>query len=122
MSGCAFVRTDGNAVHLDKYNRNATITYNEFVWLGSTAIAVWGNTDGGDPRLPEGYGIDGTAGNQPRGTYIAFNLCHEYGIWEKQSSFVTQFKTDTYNVRKRVVDKLQQISVDVQVGYENTAL
>lgn len=31
-------------------------------------------------------------------------------------------KTDTYNVRKRVVDKLQQISVDVQVGYENTAL
>ena len=31
-------------------------------------------------------------------------------------------KTDTYNIRKRVVDKLQQISVDVQVGYENTAL
>ena len=31
-------------------------------------------------------------------------------------------KTDTYNIRKRVVDKLQQISVDVQVAYENTAL
>jgi hypothetical protein len=31
-------------------------------------------------------------------------------------------QTNTYNVRKRVVDKLQQISVDVQVGYENTAL
>jgi hypothetical protein len=31
-------------------------------------------------------------------------------------------KTNTYNIRKRVVDKLQQISVDVQVGYENTAL
>jgi hypothetical protein len=31
-------------------------------------------------------------------------------------------QTNTYNVRKRVVDKLQQISLDVQVGYENTAL
>jgi hypothetical protein len=31
-------------------------------------------------------------------------------------------QTNTYNVRKRVVDKLQQISVDVQVGYENTSL
>jgi hypothetical protein len=31
-------------------------------------------------------------------------------------------QTNTYNVRKRVVDKLQQISVDVQVAYENTAL
>ena len=31
-------------------------------------------------------------------------------------------QTNTYNVRKRVVDKLQQITVDVQVGYENTAL
>ena len=31
-------------------------------------------------------------------------------------------QTNTSNSRKRVVDKLQQISVDVQVGYENTAL
>ena len=31
-------------------------------------------------------------------------------------------QTNTYNVRKRVVDKLQQITIDVQVGYENTAL
>jgi len=31
-------------------------------------------------------------------------------------------QTNTYTVRKRVVDKLQQITVDVQVGYENTAL
>jgi hypothetical protein len=31
-------------------------------------------------------------------------------------------QTNTYNVRKRIVDKLQQITVSVQVGYENTAL
>jgi len=31
-------------------------------------------------------------------------------------------QTNSYNIRKRVVDKLQQISVDVRVGYENTAL
>jgi hypothetical protein len=31
-------------------------------------------------------------------------------------------QTNTFNIRKRVVDRLQQITVDVQVGYENTAL
>jgi len=31
-------------------------------------------------------------------------------------------QTNSFNIRKRVVDKLQQISVDVRVGYENTAL
>ena len=29
-------------------------------------------------------GFDGTSGDQPRGTTIAFNLVHELGIWEKQ--------------------------------------
>jgi hypothetical protein len=93
VSGCVFERVDGNAVLLSAYNRNASITYNEFVWTGATAVALWGNTYGGDDRLPPGYGFDGSAGDQPRENLVAFNLCHELGVWEKQSSCYTQFKS-----------------------------
>jgi len=31
-------------------------------------------------------------------------------------------QTNTYNIMKRINDRLQAITVDVQVGYENTAL
>ena len=39
------------------------------------------------------YGADGSSGNQPRFTLVAYNLCRELGIWEKQSSCYTQFKS-----------------------------
>jgi len=84
VSGCVFERVDGNAVLLSAYNRNVSIVYNEFAWIGATAVALWGNTEGGDPRLPPGYGYSGVGGNQPRNNIIAFNLCHELGVWEKQ--------------------------------------
>lgn len=98
VSGCIFERIDGNAVLLSAFNRNVSVTYNEFAWIGSTAVALWGNTESsgagnGDAILPEGLGADGTSGNQPRFSLIAYNLCHELGIWEKQSSCYTQFKS-----------------------------
>ena len=54
---------------LSGYNRNASIRGNEFVWLGQNAVAAWGNTTG----------VDATAGEQPRGTLMEGNLCHEIG-------------------------------------------
>lgn len=93
VSGCVFERIDGNSILMSAYTRNTTITYNEFYMLGGTAIASWGNTDGGDPRLPAGYGQDGSAGNQPRGSYIGYNWASHIGIWEKQSSFYFQAKS-----------------------------
>lgn len=47
-----------------------------FVWLGESAIASWGKTDG----------VDATAGSQPFGTRVLRNLCHEIGLYEKQTS------------------------------------
>lgn len=63
----------------------------QFSWLGESAIAQWGNTVG-VPEAP-GMGWDGTTGDQPRGTQILYNLVHELGIWEKQSSFYFQAKS-----------------------------
>jgi hypothetical protein len=106
LSGCVFERVDGNAVLLSAYNRNASIVYNEFVWIGATAVALWGNTEsttGADSVMPEGYGADGTSGNQPRFNTVAFNLCHELGVWEKQSSCYTQFKSGQNNVFRNIM-------------------
>ena len=64
-------------------------------WIGATAVALWGNTEataGADSALPEGYGADGTSGNQPRHNVVAYNLCRELGVWEKQSSCWFQAK------------------------------
>lgn len=47
-----------------------------FAWIGDSAIASWGYSDG----------VDATAGNQPWGNTITGNICRELGLMEKQSS------------------------------------
>jgi len=76
INSCHFDRLDGNAILLDGYNRNASITDNEFALLGASGIVLWGY---------EHYG-DGTGGEQPRMTSVMSNFCHEIGIYQKQSS------------------------------------
>ena len=83
VDSCVLERLDGNPIMLSGYNRNTTIQRNEFVWIGSTAIALWGDTKGTNVT---GMGWDGTDGNQPRFIRILYNFAHELGIWEKQSS------------------------------------
>jgi hypothetical protein len=67
---------DATAVFLAAYNRNATISGNEFAWLGMNAIATFGRTEE----------EDATQGLQPWGTQILYNKMHELGIYELQSS------------------------------------
>jgi hypothetical protein len=104
ITGCVFDRVDGNAVLLSSYNRNTTIAYNEFAWIGATAIAAWGNTYGGDSRMPDEYGLgqDGSAGDQPRGTVVKDNWVHDYAVYNKQSSFWTQFKSSENRITGNV--------------------
>lgn len=90
VEGIKVTRCDGNGIFINNYNRNLTIQKSELVWIGDSAIAAWGSTEqglgGGSIKLPEGVGIDGTGGNQPRGTQIISNVIHEFGLFQKQSS------------------------------------
>ena len=72
---CLFDSPGGNGLFLSNYVRNAIIERNEFRYPGDSAIASLGSTEL----------IDGTSGNQPRGTKIINNLMHENGIYGKQS-------------------------------------
>eukprot|EP01060_Flectonema_neradi_P015227 TRINITY_DN218_c1_g1_i9.p1 TRINITY_DN218_c1_g1~~TRINITY_DN218_c1_g1_i9.p1 ORF type:complete len:814 (+),score=246.12 TRINITY_DN218_c1_g1_i9:42-2444(+) len=83
-------RVDGNGVMVSGYNRNATITNNEFSWIGGNSMAGWGYTnETGEHPL---QGFDGTDGNHPQYTTIINNLAREIGHYEKQSSFWFQGK------------------------------
>jgi hypothetical protein len=74
-------------VYLAGYNRDAAVVGSELTQIGDSPIVMWGWTKSADQKLPPGTGMDGTDGNQPRGTQIVGNLCHEYGINQKQSSW-----------------------------------
>ena len=74
ISNCLFYSPGGNGLLLNNYVRGALIENNEFVWVGDNAIVAVGST-----QL-----IDGTDGNQPRGTKVIRNLVHEVGVFGKQ--------------------------------------
>ena len=99
-----FTRNDGIAVSINKYARDINIYKNEIIWNGATAIALWGDTFINDSDINNyninisdlvsyGWGWDGTLGTQPRFINVSYNLVHELGIWEKQSSFYFQAKS-----------------------------
>ena len=56
------------------YNRGLTISHNTMFRLGDNRIVLVGES-----KL-----IDGSEGNQPRGTQILYNTVTENGIWGKQ--------------------------------------
>jgi hypothetical protein len=76
VTGCTFYRTDANAIFLAAYNRNASIVDNEFAYTGFSALATFGRTSQDD----------GTGGEQPWGTLFAYNIVHELGTYQLQSS------------------------------------
>ena len=56
-------------------------------------LAAWGVTDG----------IDGTSGEQPRGTVVDGLFCHELGQYEKQSSCWFQAKTALTEIKNSIM-------------------
>ena len=76
ISNSAFINLDGNGIILSGYNRNTTISRNEFEGLGDNVMAAWGYTKD----------YDGTDGLQPRNSYIIENYVHDIGYFQDQSS------------------------------------
>ena len=74
VQNCLFNSPGGNGLFLSNYVRDTVIEGNEFVWVGDNAIVAVGSANL----------IDGTDGNQPRGTKVLGNLVHEIGIYGKQ--------------------------------------
>jgi len=74
VQNCLFDSPGGNGLFLSNYVRDAVVEGNEFVWVGDNAIVAVGSAEL----------IDGTNGNQPRGTQVLGNLVHEIGIFGKQ--------------------------------------
>jgi hypothetical protein len=81
------------------YTRDVAIEGNEFAWLGESAVVSLGDTAGGP--VP-GWGVDGTAGDQPRGTKLWYNFGRELGMINKQSALYFQAVTDGADVRGNV--------------------
>jgi hypothetical protein len=81
LEGCRFKYVGGVALMASGYNRGLVVNTSTFAYIGGSAVAAWGYTSSDDPTVPDGVGIDGTAGNFPRGTRACrgstflFSLC-----------------------------------------------
>ncbi len=100
VANCTFSRLDNSGIFLGGYARGVSIVDSEFAWLGENGIVSVGDTEGGP--VP-GWGPDGTAGNQPRGTQVLNNFAHELGIVNKQSCFYFQAVSDGALIAANVV-------------------
>jgi hypothetical protein len=74
ITDCTFWRLDNGGIFVGGFARGVIIADNEFAWLGESGVVSLGDTEGGP--VP-GWGVDGTAGNQPRGMKIWRNYGHE---------------------------------------------
>eukprot|EP00755_Sulcionema_specki_P003110 Sspe_Gene.27248::Locus_11646_Transcript_1_1_Confidence_1.000_Length_1842::g.27248::m.27248 len=102
-----FKRLDGNAVFLASRTRDVLITENEFVWIGDNAMATWGDTKG----------VDGTGGDQPRGTVVEGNYIHELGVYEVQSSAWGQAKACLTTLRNNIMFNMGRAAINFNDGF-----
>jgi hypothetical protein len=93
VDAVAFEELDGNAVNIKGFARGVVIERSRFAVIGQNMIAQLGETEA--PGLPAewGFGWNGTAGNQPRGTVVRNNFATRCGLFLKQSAFYFQAKT-----------------------------
>jgi hypothetical protein len=102
IRNCRFSRLDGNAIFLSRKTRNVTIEQNKFEWIGESAIATWGDTDG----------YDATSGEFPMYTLIQHNVMRELGIYQKQSSAVGQCKAALTTIRNNIMFNMPRAAIN----------
>ena len=107
LQNCIFDAPGGNGLFLYGYVRNAVIEGNEFIYTGDNAIVSIGKS-----RL-----IEGTDGNQPRGTQIIGNLMHEIGIFGKQIAGYGQSVTSETQVVGNVMFNGPRAGINFNDGF-----
>ena len=107
ISGSTFFRTDANAVMIANMNRNATVSDNEFAFVGMSCVVTFGNT------LQD----DGTAGTQPWGTVIAYNKAHEIGQYQLQSSLWFTSRATMTRAEGNVVFNIPRAAINLNDAF-----
>lgn len=102
IQNCVFSRLDGNAIFLSRRTRNVMIFRNHFQWIGESAIALWGDTDG----------YNATARTFPLNTRIEGNVMSELGIYQKQSSSVFISKAALTTIRNNVMFNIARAAIN----------
>ena len=107
LQNCLFDAPGGNGLFLSNYVRNAVVEGNEFVYTGDSAILSIGTA-----AL-----MDGTDGNQPRGTKIIGNLMHEVGVFGKEVSAYCQSVTSETQVVGNVMFNGPRAGINFNDGF-----
>ena len=107
IQNCLFDAPGGNGLFLSNYVRNAIVEGNEFIYMGDSAIAAIGSAEL----------IDGTDGNQPRGTVITGNLMHEIGIFGKQTAGYVQSLACQTNFTGNVIFNGPRAGINFNDGF-----
>ena len=107
IKNCTFDSPGGNALMLSNYIRSSVVEANEFVWVGDSAIVLLGSTNL----------IDGTSGDQPRGTKILGNIVHENGIFGKQTAAFMQSMACQSELRGNVFFNGPRAGVNFNDGF-----
>jgi len=118
ITQCRFEQLDGNAVFLSGYTHNVEVNNSTFAFIGDSAVALWGYTNGeSKENLPSGVGIDGTSGEQPRFTSMIGNIVREIGFNERQSSAFAEFKACQSHVEGNLFFNMPRAAINVNDGF-----
>jgi len=103
-----FTQLGSNGVAIIDYNAFTSVTLNEFVWLGDSAIILVGSTNGID-----GYSV----ASQPTNTLIQSNLIHETGIYIKQSAPVLISVSRSVSIIGNLMFNIPRAAVNINDGF-----
>ena len=108
VSQSLFTQVATNSIVISNWNRNITVTHNEFVWLGDSGIIIVGSSSG----------IDGITNiDQPDLITVSHNLLHETGAYVKQSAPTFVALSRQVEFRHNVLFNVPRSGININDGF-----
>ncbi|KAJ1449807.1 hypothetical protein M885DRAFT_572143 [Pelagophyceae sp. CCMP2097] len=107
FSKCVFSRLDGSALLLAGRAYNTCIVNTTLEYIGDNGVGLWGETDE----------WDGRSGSQPRDTMVDGLVCHDVGLYEKQSSCLFQAKACLTTIKRSLMYNLPRAAINFNDGF-----